>query len=211
MTFSIIILGVLLILTFFNVGESVWKKIGLNKKWLLILLVLTIILYFVPSIKINGISFTWVGFFIPLIFSFIIIFQTKGKKNFFKMFVQVLISFSFGIVYNLITFDVYESSIFQPYLILAIILGSLCMFIVFDPKRLYSANVIGILLSEVVFYFSRYSIYGEYYLTLGSEKVFAIFLLSFAVSEFIFFVARKFKARSLRKKYVREKRGNLLA
>ena len=53
MTFSIILLGVLIILVAFNVGESVYSKLKIEKKWLLILLCVTLIFYFIPNIKIN--------------------------------------------------------------------------------------------------------------------------------------------------------------
>lgn len=211
MTFSIIILGVLIILTAFNVGESIWNKFGLSKKWLLISLISIAILYFVPNITINGVSFSIVGFIIPTILSVFIIIKTRGAKNFFKMFVAMLIAFSLGILYNLITFDVYESNIFQPYLVLAILIGSLTMLVEGDPRRLFASNAIGIILSEIAFYFSRYSIYGNYYLTIGSEKVIAVLLLSLATSVFIYFVYRKTKAKVLKRKLEKQRSEKILA
>lgn len=200
MTFSIILLGVLLILVTFNVGESVYKKLKLKKITLMLMLVLTLCLYFVPPITIGNYGFSLVGFFLPLAFSIIVLFNVRNLKEYFKMFVAVLVAFALNIVYNLITFDVYESSILQPYLILGVMLGSLPLFITSNPNRLYASNFIGIALSEIVFYLSRYSIYGNYYMIIGSEKVFAVLLVSFSISLIASFFARKIRAMHVKRK-----------
>lgn len=207
MTFAFILLGVLIILTIFNVGESVYKKLNIKKRHLLTLLIITMILYFLPNIKINGITFTWAGFFLPLIFSIIVILKTKKAKEYFKMFVMALVSFSLNIVYNLITFDVYESAIFQPYLILAIILGIVPFL---SPTRLYASNFVGLISAEIIFYLSRYSIFGEYYLIIGSRKVFEMLLVSFVASTIVCFLARKIKAIRIRHRLERKEREQYL-
>ena len=200
MTFSIILLGVLIILVAFNVGESIYAKLGLKKKWLLVLLICTLVLYFIPSLVIGGITFTWVGFFLPAIFSVIAILKVKKAKIYFKMFVALLIAFALNIIYNLITFDVYESAIFQPYLILGVILGTLPLALTKTPQRLYASNFFGLIFAEIVFYMSRYSIYGEYYLSLGSRKVLETLLVSFVTSLLAYFFARKVKAVVIKRK-----------
>lgn len=204
MTFSLILLGVLIILTIFNVGESVYVKLGLKKRLLLILLVLTLALYFIPGISINGVTFTWFGFVLPAILSVIVIIKVKNGKKYFKMFVVSLIAFALNIIYNLITFDVYESAIFQPYIVLGLILGTLPLILAESPKRLYASNFVGIIFAEIVFFFSRYSIYGEYYLTLGSIKVFETLIISFVTSTLVYFLARKIKVIMLRKKLAKK-------
>lgn len=209
MTFSIILLGVLIILVVFNVGESIYKKLGLKKKTLLLLLLATLVFYFVPSITLFGITFTWVGFFLPLIFSVIVIFKVKNVKAYFKMFVSILIAFALNIIYNLITFDVYESAIFQPYLILGLILGTLPLVLTETQKQLYASNFLGIIFAEIVFYMSRYSIYGEYYLKLGSRKVFEMLLLSFVVSLLVKYYTRKFKAILIKRKLLKSERKSI--
>ncbi len=203
MTFAFILLGVLIIMAIFNVGESVYKKLNIKKRHLVTLLIVTMILYFLPNVIINGITFTWVGFFLPLIFSVIVILKTKKTKEYFKMFVMALISFSLNIVYNLITFDVYESAIFQPYLILAIILGIMPFII---PTRLYASNFIGLILAEIIFYLSRYSIFGEYYLIIGSRKVFEMLLVSFVTSTIAYFLARKIKMLRVRHRLAKKEK-----
>ena len=205
MTFSILLLGVLIILVAFNVGESIYVKLNIKKKWLLIFLIGTLVLYFIPNLKINGITFTWIGFFLPLIFSVIVLFQVKKAKAYFKMFVAVLIAFSLDMIYNLITFDVYESAVFQPYIVLGLILGSVSMALAQTPTRLYASNFLGLIFAEIVFYVSRYSIYGEYYLTLGSRKVFETLLVAFVTSLFVYFLARKVKAIKIRRKLAKNK------
>lgn len=200
MTFSIIILGVLLILSIFGVGEGTARKLGLGKKWLIILLVSTLILYFVPNIKIRGITFTWVGFAFPIIFTTMVLLGTKRLKQFLTIFISTLVSFSLSIVYDLITFDVYESNIFQPYIMLGIIIGITSLIICKNPKRAYASNVIGLLLSELFFYISRYSIYGEYYMVFGSEKVFCCLLTSFVFSVISHKVVLKIKAIAMQKR-----------
>ena len=200
MTFSLILLGVLFILVLFNVGESIYKKLRIKKGILLGILLFTIVCYFIPSIYIGGIYFTITGFFLPLILSIIILFKVKNLKAYFKLFVAILISFAFNIVYNLITFDVYESSILQPYLVLGLLLGLIPLFLTTTPTRLFATNFIGITLSEIVFYYSRYSIYGNFYMTIGSEKVFATLLVSYVFAMLCYFFARKIKTIRIRHK-----------
>lgn len=200
MTFSILILGVLIILVSFNVGESVYKKLKISKKHLLIILISALILYFIPSPVINGITFTWIGFFMPLLLSVFVLLKIKKAKVFFKLFVAALITFSLGIIYNLITFDVYESAIFQPYLILGIILGSVLLLLVNIPIFLFASSFLGLIFAEIVFYLSRYSIYGEYYLTVGSRKVFEVLITAFVTSTLVYFFARKVKLIIVRRK-----------
>jgi len=211
MTFSLILLGVMLILVAFNVGESIYAKLKIKKRALILLLLATIVLYFVPNFAVGGITFTWVGFVLPLVFSIVVLIKVKNLKAYFKMFVATLIAFALNIVYNLITFDVYESNILQPYLVLALILGSLPLLLVQTPTRLYASTFLGVIASEIVFYLSRYSIYGEYYLTIGSEKVFAIMLVTFVTSLLTYFFARKLKTISIRRKLKKKEREEYLA
>ena len=210
MTASIIILGVLIILSIFSVGESILKRIKISRQKFMALLLLTLLLYFVPGITINGITFTWVGFVMPIIFSAIVLTNTRKLKNFLKIIVCILISFSLGIVYDLITFDVYEASIFQPYLVLAVLLGIVPLLIVGEPKKSYASNTIGLLLSEVFFYISRYSIYGEYYMTIGGEKIFACLIYSFVFSAITYSIARKIKVIVITKRLAKKERGQAI-
>ena len=138
------------------------------------------------------------------------LFKVKKLRLYLKMLVATLVSFSLNIVYNLITFDVYESAILQPYLILALIIGTFLLFLAQTPTNLFASNFFGIILSEIVFYFSRYSIYGNYYMTIGSEKVFAVLMVSFVFSLLTYFFVRKVKAMHARRKLrLSEKKKNL--
>lgn len=206
MTFSIILLGVLFILVLFNVGESIYKKLNYKKRTILIVLIITLVLYFIPGIKIGNFTFTLAGFFLPLVLSAIILIKVKNLKMYFKIFVATLISFSLNIVYNLITFDVYESAILQPYLVLGIILGVLPLILTSTPQNLFASNFLGITLSELVFYYSRYSVYGNYYMTIGSEKVFATLLTSFITSFLTYFFSRKLKALHIKHKLTKSEK-----
>lgn len=210
MTFSVMFLGLLIILTAFNVGEGIWKKIGFEKKGILTLLILCLVLYFVPNIVISGITFTWVGFVLPIIFSTVIILNVRNIKKYVRMFVAALIAFCFGIIYNLITFDVYETNIMQPYLVLALIVGSIPLIAVGEPKRLFASNTIGFLFAELVFYLSRYSLYGDYYLTLGSEKIITILLVGFVFSEIVYMLYRKIRVKMLRRKLLKREHEKML-
>ena len=141
----------------------------------------------------------------PLVFSIIVLIKAKKTKLYFKIFVAVLITFSLNMVYNLITFDVYESAIFQPYLVLGLILGISQFFLVQTPSRVYASNFLGLIFAEIIFYVSRYSIYGEYYLTIGSRKVFEVLLVSFVVSLLMYFFSRKVKVIQIRRKLSKSK------
>lgn len=193
MTFALILLGVLFILVCFNVGESVYSKLNIKKRVLLILIGGTIILYFIPNLFIGGIFFTWIGFVLPIIFSTLILFKIRNLKSYLKLFVCALIAFAIMMVYNLMTFDVYESNILQPYLVVGLILGSFPLFLLQNAKWLYFANYIGVTLADIVIYLSRYSFYGEYYLTLGDLKVFTVLLVSFICGVVCNFFVNKIK------------------
>lgn len=211
MTFSFILTGVLLILVCFNVGESIYKKLNLRKKFLLLVLIITLILYFVPSTRIHGITFTWVGFVLPLIFSILTLTKIKHIRTVLPMLVALLISFALNIIYNLITFDVYESAILQPYILLAIILGIGLLFVAQTPSRMYASMFFGLISAEIVFYISRYSIYGDYYLTIGSEKVFCMLITAFTASVLTFFFARKVKTIKIRHRLKKSEKEKISA
>lgn len=201
MTFSLMLLGVMLILVTFNVGESVYAKLRLKKGILILLIIATIVLYFIPNISVFGVIFTWVGFFLPAIYSILVLIKTRKLKDFFKMFVTALIAFVLNIGYNLITFEVYEANIFQPYLILGVILGGLSLFITNKPTKLYASNFIGLTLSEIAFYYTKYSVYQEFPLFVGNEKIFAVLLVSFVSSLMVYYIVRQ-----VRKNFVKSRR-----
>ena len=73
-------------------------------------------------------------------------------------------------------------------------------------KKLYASNFLGLTFAEIVFYFSRYSIYGEYYLTIGSLKVFETLLVGFVSSLLVYFFARKVKATLIRRKLAKREK-----
>ena len=210
MTFALISFGVFLIFVIFNVFESVIKPLNVNKKLLIGLLAITIVCYFIPNIYIFGAGFSLVGFFIPLVFSIIILARVKKLKEFSKMIVCSLIAFVFNIVYSLITFEVYESQILQPYIVLGVLLGFIGTFITTSSKNLFASNFIGIILSEIVFYFSRYSIFSEYFLTIGSLKVITTLFISFVFSLIVYFVKEKIKKSIIKKKLKKQERLNIM-
>jgi len=205
MTFSLILLGTLLILTIFGVGEKILKKLKINKILIISLLALSIILYFVPPLVINGITFTWVGFVLPLIFSMVILLSNKKLKYVFKMFFVTLFSFSVGIVYNLIKFNVYESALLQPYIFLGIIFGLFSLSIIKDPLKLYASTFVGFVSSEIVYYLSSSVAYRNGGLVVGGEKVLTVFILTFLVSVITNYFAISLKKHLIRTKLRRSK------
>jgi hypothetical protein len=205
MTFSLILLGTLLILTIFGVGEKILKKLKINKILIISLLALSIILYFVPPLVINGITFTWVGFVLPLIFSMVILLSNKKLKYVFKMFFVTLFSFSVGIVYNLIKFNVYESALLQPYIFLGIIFGLFSLSIIKDPLKLYASTFVGFVSSEIVYYLSSSVAYRNGGLVVGGEKVLTVLILTFLVSVITNYFAISLKKHLIRTKLRRSK------
>lgn len=88
MNINLIVLGSLFILTLFGVGESVYKKIGLSKLFILICLGLLIGGLYVPNLKIKDVSFSISGFLLPALFCLILAFRVRSAT----VFVDLLIS-----------------------------------------------------------------------------------------------------------------------
>lgn len=209
MTFSLILTGVLFILVCFNVGESIYKKLKIRKSVLVLLLGLTLVAYFIPNFILWGVSFSWVGFVLPLVFSFVTFFKIRHFKIFLRIFVGVLVAFVLSLVYNLISFEVYESVILQPYLALGAILGVVLLFVVQTPSRAYASIFVGACLADVVFYFSRYAGYAGYNLTLGGEKIFCVLMTSFVVSLVAYYFVRKVKTIEIRHRLKKAERKKI--
>lgn len=201
MNLSLLILCVSFILVLFNVGESVYFRLKL-KKWLLLLVIASLILLrFIPSININGVTFSIANFIAPVFLSVLIACKNLNKgKTWLKFFVSSLVVITFTLIYNVADLNVYESSLLQPYDILAIILGFLCFVITNNPKIVFLSSVVGLTVSELIFYKSRYEVYGYYNLTLGSEMMICVLLIEFLTSLFALYLVRKIKAYKLKKR-----------
>ncbi|MBE7075162.1 MAG: hypothetical protein E7376_04210 [Clostridiales bacterium] len=208
MTFSLILLGVLLIFTLFGVGESLFKNIKINKRFLIIILLLSIALYFIPNVNIWGINVSLVAFILPLVFSIVVLVKVRNIKAYFKCFAASLIAFALNLVYNLINFEVYDVVILQPYLVLGLILGMVLPLLAVKPTRVYASTFLGLISSEIVFYYSRYSMYQEYNLSLGSEKVFAVLLVTFVTSLVVYYFIRKLKTLFIKHRLKKSERKN---
>lgn len=193
MTFSLILLGVLIISCIFTVGEGVLKELKINKVFCLMLLFLTLILYFLPNIKIYNYSFSWASFILPFMACFVILLKTRRVKNHFKIVLFSLLTFIINFIFNFINFEVYETAILQPYLLLAVVLVVVGMLLTNKASLTFVASFFGLVISEIVFYYARYSNIIEFNWIFGSEKIFSMLLVIVVLSCIIQFLSIKLK------------------
>lgn len=192
MTFSLLTLGVLIILSIFNIGESIYSWLKVTKLQRLLILTAITVSYFLPNIKLFGINTSICGVVLGLMAVFILL-KLKRIKLFAKLFVYTLFVFVLNIIYSLIEFNVYESSLIQPYLVLAGILGVSICFILNNPYLLFAGSYMGLMLSDFALYHFKYANNLDYSFVLGGEKIICTIIVSFCISAVVGFLVQKVK------------------
>lgn len=151
MNINLIVLGSLFILTLFGVGESVYKKIGISKLFILICLGLLIGGLYVPNLKIKDISFSISGFLLPALFCLILTFRIRSAT----IFVDLLIS---GFVYLLLRLVFVEFE-FVPNEILFAVMGILGFVLALLSKDGFSVIISsfwGFVFGNIIFELIKY-------------------------------------------------------
>ena len=200
MKFLVLILGVLFILTLFNVGESFLKRINVKKIYALIFLALEILSLFLPAFQIAGMNFTVGGLVLPALASLLFLREIKSKKYFGRIFIAFL-SVVLIMQIFLLTKDAYLQSEIAGWLVVSATVGILSLFICYYPKQAFISLFWGINIAEIIFYSTKnFSGFGELFLgnnimLLGLISSFLIMLFCYNIS---YIIRRKQKAKAFR-------------
>lgn len=140
---------VFLILISFTVGESVLKTTKLNKTLCLIFLTSVIVFSFVPTISLLGVDvdFSILSLMFVIVVGF---FYLKTRKGALKTSLISTVTIVTNLTYHAIFQNSYEFQFFQPYFVVAFVLGVVCYFV---SKRTYVAVLglsLGCLISSVL-------------------------------------------------------------
>lgn len=150
---NLIVLGGVFILTFFGVGEGIYKILGLKKGLVLSFIALMIFGLFLPDISIWGVNFSFSGFFILFFLSVILSFKTK---SFSKFIVCSLISMLGLIVYKSFYIESFSNGFWQAYMPLCLILGGFLSLISSSAPSAISSMFLGFNLGEIIFSLNRF-------------------------------------------------------
>lgn len=193
MSFSSLLLGVLLILVIFNVGESVTRKLFLKKSFLIIYLAVSFIFSFISPITIGNFTLTFSGFIFPLIVSIYYLFKCKNMFAFLRVGVSVLLVTTLTLIYNSITYDFFEYSYLQPYMLLALVIGFSVIFISKTPTNSFLSLFTGYTLASVIHFLTK-NLGSDYGIVeVGGEQIITMLFLSLVASLFGCYVYRKVK------------------
>lgn len=199
MKFLVLLLGVLFILTLFNVGESFLKRLNVKKIYALIFIGLEIISLFLPSFKMFDINFTISGFVLPAIISLFFLREIKNKKYLGRIFIAflsvVLITQLF-----LLTKDLYLQSEIVGWLVVSVMVGIISLFICYYPKQAFISLFWGVNIAEIIFYSTRnFSDFSG--LLLGNNTVFFAIISSFLIMLFCYNIYYVIRRRQKRKAF----------
>ena len=97
-----ILLGTLIILSLFNVGEIFYKKIGLKNYFVTIFLILLLLSLFLPNIIFDNIGITISGVIIPFLLCFKFLKELNSKRAYLSFFVSVLVIITSVMLINIL-------------------------------------------------------------------------------------------------------------
>ena len=182
MDFLFVLLGTLIILSLFNVGECFYKKAGLNHFVFASYLAFTLGLLFVPNLNVGNFSFSFAGFFLPLAISVKFLTEIKSIKQIGVYLISVLISATGYMIYALLAPETFQ--VVQPYIFAGIGLAILCFLCLKNARLVYSSIFFGLSLGEIIFYQTKFS-GSEQIVPIGEPKVITTLILGFIVGLFM--------------------------
>lgn len=202
MNFSLLILCVSFILILFSVGESVYNQLKVKRLFILITVLALILFRLIPNITISSVQISVANFILPLIISvFLCVSSLRSLKSWVRFFVSTLIVVTLTLVYNVIEFNIYEGAFVQPYVFLGLVLGLLSFLVCQNSKIVFASCISGLTISEIIFYKSRYGVYGFNNLVFGTEMMICTLLIAFIFSLLCQFAWRKIKYAKRKKAF----------
>ena len=180
MDFIFILLGVLIILSLFDVGSFIYKKIGINHFAMSGLLLTLVVLLILPDIKIKNTTISIAGFVFPLIICIKFLFSLRSERRITAFIVSFLIVLISVLLYKLIDYSAFEYALFKPYMILSVVLGLITYLICKRSSISYISLFFGLNVGQIMFYQIKYS--SERVLMLGSRELLTALILAFLTS-----------------------------
>ena len=168
MDLNLLIIGSLLILTVFGVGESIYKKFKINKLFIIICLTLLLVGQFVPNLKIKDITISISGFLLPVILCLLFMFKIRS----FGFFVNFILM-AFSILLLRLCFTDLQ---FVPNIITFITMFVLGAFMAFVSKEAYSiisASFFGFVTGNLIFELIKYNSLSNVF---SNNLIFFVFL-----------------------------------
>lgn len=190
MDFYVVLCISLIILILFDVGESVFKNANIKKNWVLLFLVLSVILYFLPQISVGGIyvSLNYILYFLTFLF---MIFCLKDIKQVVTISIVFCITLTLCVCYNSLNLLQFEFAYFQPYVLLAVVIGAICSTTTNNHNTIYCGVFLSVTISELIrsngIMFveqNKFSLGDSQFLCLVTISIFS-FLLFFNVATII--------------------------
>ena len=149
MDFYIVMCVCLIILVLFDVGESVLKNANIKKSRLLIFLILTVLLYFLPKISLGEVQVS-LNFLLCCLGFLFMFFQLKNIKQIIKVFIVFCIALTLCVCYNSLNLLQFEFAYFQPYILLAIVIGVICSTTTNNHNTIYCGVFLAVSISELI-------------------------------------------------------------
>jgi len=156
MKLTVLLLGALFILIFFNVGESNLRNNRIQKSYVLLLIAVEIFSLFLPVYQIAEINFTVSGFLIPAIVSILFLGEVKNKKYLTK----VIISFLSVVFLMQLAFLIQRYAVIEigqlGWIVLSLGLALVSLIICRYPKQAFTSLFWGIAFSQITFSYTHF-------------------------------------------------------
>lgn len=191
MNFNLLILGAILILAMFGVGESIYKRFGISKIFILVCLSLMIIGLYVPNLQIKDISLSISGFILPAIFCLLICFKIRS----FSFFVNLLFMGFICLLLRLVYVDLE----FVPIVVQISCMSALGCLLAFITKEAFSMFVsafAGFVVGNLIFELIKYGNIAFW----GTGTGLSFVLISLIAGSGVLFLKMKIKEQMIRSK-----------
>ena len=191
-----LILGVLLILLLFGIGETFIKRVRIKKIQIMCSIVLILICLLLPAYSFGKLTFTISGFGIFLIISVLYLAEIKNNNFRIKFFISYLITVFFMQIFFIIDwtkFDIPQEILWIIMLsVLSIVILKICAY----PKQSFVALFFGVNTAQII-----NGLTGDGYIFLGSDTVLLALIVSVIFMIIIyninFLVIRRNKIKAL--------------
>ena len=151
MKILIILIGFLLILNLFGIGNKFLKRAKVVAPAVSLVLLLILVSLMLPVYTIGNFSFTIAGFVIGLILSSIFLFQIKNKKYFARFFISFLIVvFVMQLFFILVENLNLENSLMLAWASVVLALTPVVLWLCKFPKQTFSALFFGVNFAQII-------------------------------------------------------------
>lgn len=201
MEFYVVLCVCLALLLLFSVGESFLKQANIKKYNVISFLIVSVLFSYLPKIMLWGIEVN-LNFALYFAVFVLMLFKTKSLKDIIKMFIIFCVSLTLCVCYNSLNLLQFEFAYFQPYIILAIVVGAICSVTTIKHNTIYCGMFGGVFISELI-RSGNVMYQSQNRFCLGDSQFSTLILvgmISFVISLFLIKACRNIKQRFLNKK-----------